>query len=95
MFTEDTASLLADFGVTATYKSGGVGQGTSITVIKDEPFQGAFGVTGTNPTAIARAVDVPTFGNTDTLTIGGTVYRLVNDEPLDDGVFVRFQLEKQ
>lgn len=95
MFTEDLAQYFADFGVAATYKAGGVGGGVPITVLKDEPYQGHLGITGTNPTVLARASDVPSFSNADTLTIGAVVYRLVNDEPLDDGVLVRFQMEKQ
>jgi hypothetical protein len=30
---------------------------------------------------------VTSFSNADTLTIGSTVYRMVNDEPLDDGAW--------
>lgn len=84
-----------DFATACTYKAGGTGGGTTIYVIKDEPFQGAFGITGTNPTIRCKASDIAAFSNADTFTIGSTVYRGVNEEPQDDGATVIIQLEKQ
>lgn len=96
-FAEDLSPFFqtADFAVAATYKAGGIGGGTTINVIFDNPNQDHLGITGTNPTVLAKASDIPSFSNADTLAIGVATYRLVNQEPLDDGSTVRLQLEKQ
>lgn len=84
-----------DFATACTYKAGGVGGGTTINVIFDNADDTRLGVSGTNPTLLAKASDIPSFSNTDTFTFGSTVYRGINDEPQDDGATVRIQLEKQ
>lgn len=96
-FTESLDAFLqtADFATAATYKAGGVGSGTTVNVIFDAAYQDHLGITGTRPEATGKASDFATMANTDTLTIGSTVYRIVDSQPLDDGSFVLLQLEKQ
>ena len=97
MFTEDPTEFLntADFAVAMTYKPLGTGLGTSVNVIFDEPNQDHLGITGTNPTVRGLASDFASMTNTDTLTYGSVVYRIVQSSPLDDGVFTTLQLEEQ
>lgn len=96
-FTEDLAPFFqtADFAVAAIYKAGGIGAGVTINVIYDAPDLEHFGITGTKPQVLARASDIASFSNADTLTIGGTVYRCVDSDPQDDGSVLRIALEKQ
>lgn len=96
-FAEDRTVFFrtADFATAALYKALGQGAGVTINVIFDAPNQEHLGITGTNPTALVNKDDIASFSNTDTLTIGATVYRFVNDEPEDDGNVLRIQLEKQ
>lgn len=96
-FTEDLTAFFAtgDFATAATYKAGGVGAGTTVNVIFDEPAQDPMGISGTRPTVLAKASDITSFSNADTLTIGATVYRIVDSEPIDDGALLQLQLEAQ
>ncbi len=96
-FTEDPTEFLAtaDFATAMTYKPLGVGSGTTVNVIFDEPDQDHLGITGTRPTVRGQASDFVGMRNTDTLTNGSTVYRIVEMRPVDDGTFVDLQLEKQ
>lgn len=96
-FTEDLTVFLqtADFATAATYKLLGIGTGTTVNVIFDEASQDHLGIAGTNPVALGRASDFSAFTNTDTLTIGATVYRITDLQPQDDGAMVELQLEKQ
>lgn len=97
MFTEDLTVFFQtdDFATAATYKAGGSGAGVTVNVIFDNPDSTHFGLSGTNPTVLVKASDIASFSIADTLTIGATVYRFINQEPLDDGAVVRIQLEKQ
>jgi hypothetical protein len=94
-FTEDLTAffLTADFATAATYKAGGTGPGTTVNVIFDNPDKTAFGMSGTNPNLLVKASDITSFSNADTFTIGSTVYRAIDSEPLDDGAVLRIQLE--
>lgn len=96
-FTEDLSQFLAtgDFGTAATYKLLGVGAGSTVNVVFDEPEQDHMGITGTRPRATGRASDFASFSSTDTLTIGGTVYRVKECNPIDDGAMVELVLEDQ
>ena len=95
--TEDLDVFLAtdEFATAMTYKVGGVGAGSTVNVIFDEPEQEHLGISGTRPTAIGKATDFASAGNTDTLTSGATVYRIVDVAPIADGALVELQLEKQ
>lgn len=97
MMTEDLTVFLDtdEFAQAATYKVGGVGSGTTVNVIFDAPDHGHLGINGIKPRATGRASDFSSFGNTDTLTIGSTVYRIVDSNPIDDGAMVELQLEAQ
>lgn len=97
-FTEDlTAFFDVDdgFAVTATYKAGGVGADTDKAVIFDRAALEQLGmVSNAQPVALAIAADFSTAGTTDTLTIGGTVYRITDLQPQDDGALVLLILVK-
>ena len=97
MFTEDLSAFFqtSDFAVAATYKAGGTGAGTTVDVIFDEPGIDALGMAATNPTALGKASDFSGFVPTDTLTISGTVYRITDSSPQDDGSTTLLQLEQQ
>ena len=94
MFAEDLKPFFqpADFAVAALYKSMGAGAGVTINVIFDEPGLDAFEMSSTNPVVLAMASDVASIDKTDTLTIGATVFRIVESQPQDDGAIVRLQL---
>lgn len=96
-FTEDLSAFFktADFALAATYKAGGLGQGTTVNVIFDNPDKSALGISGSAPTLLVKASDIATFLNTDTFTIGSITYRAVDSEPLDDGAVLRILLEQQ
>lgn len=96
-FTENLDAFLDvdDFATAMTYKVGGVGAGSTVNVIFDEPEQEHLGISGTRPTATGKASDFASAGNTDTLTSGATVYRIVDVAPVADGAMVELQLEKQ
>jgi hypothetical protein len=91
-FSEDLDLFLADFGVPSTLQGGTAG---GVLAIYDEPYQGDLGMAGTNPTALvkASAVAESDIGATLTRTDTGVVYTIRNREPLDDGAFVRLQLQ--
>jgi hypothetical protein len=97
MFAEDLTPFFnsADFAITATYKAGGIGTGVPVKVIFDAPGIDQFGITGTNPVALGAATDFASFANTDTLTIGAALYRILQCTPQSDGAVVEMQLEKQ
>lgn len=97
MFTESLTGFFstADFAVEAPYKAGGIGSGVAKNVIFDRAFLDQLGVSSTNPVALGIATDFSGFTTTDTLTIAGTVYRIVDRHPHDDGATVLLQLEDQ
>lgn len=81
LFTSDDLSefFAADtLGTAATYKEGGVGDGSSIQVIFKEDYVEISGasvdIEGTHPVAVCRAEDVPNAAHDDTVTVDGTVY---------------------
>lgn len=98
MFTEDLAAFFqtGDFALSATYTPYG-GSGSTVKVIKDDAVLDGLGINGTNPIALGKASDFSAVAanGQDTLVISSTTYRIKDIEPLDDGVIVRLQLEKQ
>lgn len=90
-FTEDLTAFFgtADFAVAATYKVGGLGSGSTKNVIFDRSWLEQAGiVSGAAPAALGIATDFSGAGTTDTLTISGTVYRISDIQPQDDGATV-------
>lgn len=96
MFAEDLTAFFSidEFATAATYKVGGSGSGVTKNVIFDRASLEQLGVSNNNPTALAIASEFATWGTTDTLTIGGTVYRIADGQLQDDGALIVFVLEK-
>ncbi len=97
MFTEDLTVFFksADFATVATYKAGGVGGGVAKNIIFDAAFAAQLGMDAVTPTALAITSDFAGISNTDTLTIGATIYRISESQPHDDGAITVLQLEQQ
>ena len=85
MAVETAAELAAffdtdGFALAATYKAGGVGTGTAVSVIRDTPtrFEAFDNARLRSDSAVflARAADMPAAAAGDTLTIGAAVYRV-------------------
>jgi hypothetical protein len=97
MFTEDLEVFLNadEHAVAALYKAGGVGAGVAVNVIFNESGGEVLGITTTKPEAIGKSSDFAAMTNTDTLTIGANVYRIVDANPIDDGAFTNLKLELQ
>jgi|APSaa5957512535_1039671.scaffolds.fasta_scaffold44530_4 hypothetical protein len=74
-----------DLGITATYKAGGIGAGTSISVIFANNYVafsgGTVDVEGTYPVATCRTSDVSSAAHDDTLTIDSIVYTIIGVQP--------------
>ena len=98
-FTENLNAFfqVGDFATASTYKAGGIGTGVTVNVIFDRAaLEGLLGgMNSTNPVALGKASDFSGFTNTDTLTINGTVFRITQSLPQDDGATVLLQLEDQ
>lgn len=97
-FSEDLSVFFdvdAGFAVAATYKVGGSGSGVTKNVIFDRSYLQQLGlVAGAEPAALGVATDFSGAGPTDTLTIGGTIYRITDLQPQDDGALVLLPLVK-
>lgn len=96
-FTEDLTVFFStdDFAVSATYKVNGTGSGSTVKVIFNVTGINTLEVTEKNPIAVGKTSDFPSVGNTDTITINGTVYRIVDSQPKQDGAIIELQLEDQ
>jgi hypothetical protein len=86
--TEDLSVFFndAEFATAALYKVGGSGSGVSKNVIFDRAWLDQLGmVSGAQPGALVITSEFSGAGTTDTLTINGTVYRIADLQPRDDG----------
>jgi hypothetical protein len=95
--TEDLSGFFntAHFATAALYKAGGSGDGVTRNVIFDRAWLEQAGmVSGAQPVALAIASEFSSAGTTDTLTINGTVYRITDLQPQDDGALVLLTLVK-
>lgn len=93
MFTEDLDAFLDEdeHAVAAVYDAAGAN--TAVSVLFDQAYLEQLDVAGTNPVAVGKASVFPAAAVGKTLTISGTAYTIRNREPIDDGAFVRLQLE--
>ena len=93
MFTEDLDAFLdeGEHAVAAVYDAAGAN--TAVSVIFDQAYLEQLEVAGTNPAATGKASVFPAAAVGKTLTIAGTIYTIINREPIDDGAFVRLQLQ--
>ena len=95
MFSENLDAFVNEdeHAVAAVYDAAGAN--TAVSVIFDEPHLEEVDIGGTNPTAAAKASAIPATGAIGkTLTIGATVFTIRARQPIDDGAFVRLQLER-
>lgn len=89
-FTAAAAALAADvnLGIAATYRVGGVGDGTAIRVLLREPDVtldwGATAIMVGAVLFLIRVADVAVPASGDTLTIGSTVYTVQDAAPRAD-----------
>ena len=94
-FTEDLDAFLddEDFAFAATLQGGTTG---GVGVLFDEEHLDAFGqVSTTNPACLAKASAIVAGDvGTKTLTINSVAYNIRDRQPVDDGSFIRVQLEK-
>ena len=90
-FVEDFDVYLEDFGVTVSVTSG-VGAPFSVTGIYNNGYAGiALGeveMEGANPQIQCKASDVSNMVNGDALTVNGTNYTVVNQQPDGTGWMV-------
>lgn len=84
-----------DFATAANYKAGGSGDGVTKNIIFDRAALEQLGmVSGAQPVALAIATDFSGAGTTDTLTFGGSTYRITDIQPQDDGALLLLILVK-
>lgn len=91
-FTEDLDGFLStsDFAYAATLQGG-----STVNVIFDEDYVSAMGeVVSSNPACLAKASAISTSNVGQSLTINSVAYTIRARELVDDGSFVRLQLEK-
>ena len=92
-FTEDATAFFDedDFAVAATYDSS-----TAVSVIFDNEHRLAHDMVSTaNPVVLGLASVFPAAAVTKSLVIAGVTYTIRDRRPLDDGVTVVLDLEKQ
>lgn len=94
ILASDLAACFREFGVTATYKVGGLGAGSSITVLFDAPNLDTLEISTTNPTVLVRASEVAAPARGDTVTIGAAVYAVSESQPQSDQASFVLQLQK-
>lgn len=100
MFTEDLSVFFDTdgFAETATYKVGGAGAGTPVTVLfgrkPPQPGPLGLGVRLSGYSAQLRKSEVSAPAEGDTLTIGGVVYRVRTFDPDVTGQIWTLQLDE-
>lgn len=81
-----------EHAVAALYDKAGAR--ATVNVILDNEYQQAHElVSSTNPVAMGKASDFPAAAVGRTLEIADVVYTIRDRQPIDDGAFVRLQLE--
>lgn len=92
MFSEDLDAFLDEdeHAIAATLQGGAAG---GVMVLFDSAYQEQLDIAGTNPTATCKASAVVAGDIDKTLTIDGVAYTIRGRELIDDGAFVRLQLE--
>ena len=91
MFTESLDDFLdTTYGLATSATLQG---GAAVAGFLDAEYVGELGVAGTNPVFVCKAADVAEGDIGKTLTIAATVYTIRNRQPIDDGAFVRLQLQ--
>jgi hypothetical protein len=90
MFSENLDDFLstAELAVAATLQGGATVNG-----FLDAEYVDTLGMAGTNPAFVCKATDVAASDINKTLTIAAVVYTIRNRQPIDDGAFVRLQLQ--
>jgi hypothetical protein len=93
MFSENLDDFLdTTFGLaTAATLQGGSTGGVSGFI--DAEYVDTLGMAGINPAFVCKAAAVTETDIGKTLTISSTVYTIKNRQPIDDGAFVRLQLQ--
>lgn len=84
-YDNDLDDYFTDFGVSASFSHAG-GAPSTVTVIFDNAFQFLEGVQSTSPTVTCKTTDVATAIQGDTLTIGGTVFNIIEVQPDGTGI---------
>jgi hypothetical protein len=88
MFIEPTSAYFGDFAVVATW------QGASVSVIFDNEYIDNLGIAGTNPSALAKATDMPNVKSGQAISINSVNY-IISQPPQPDGTgMVRLELRK-
>jgi len=74
-----------DFGVTATYKAGGVGGGVAVRIIFTNNYVaftgGTVDIEGTYPVALCKTTDISGVAHDDTLLIDSVTYKVIGVQP--------------
>lgn len=84
-FTEDLTEFFDsdDFAVEAEWSEA---PGEPVNVIFDKAFIENLGIAGNSPVALGRESDFPGVEEGQTLTISGTVYKIITSQPDGTGV---------
>jgi hypothetical protein len=93
MFTENLDDFLdTTYGLAtaATLQGGASG---AVAGFLDAEYVDALGMAGTNPAFVCKAAAVAETDIGKTLTISSVAYTIKNRQPIDDGAFVRLQLQ--
>jgi hypothetical protein len=92
MFTENLDDFLstAELAVAATLQGGAT---DGVSGFFDADYVDSLGMAGTNPVFVCKASSVAEGDIGKTLTIASVVYTIRNRQPIDDGAFVRLQLQ--
>jgi hypothetical protein len=90
MFSENLDDFLstAELAVAATLQGGR----PTANGFFDADYVDTLGMAGTNPVFVCKASSSPR-RHRKTLTIASVVYTIRNRQPIDDGAFVRLQLQ--
>jgi hypothetical protein len=87
-FTENLDAFFADFNIPAIWNS------TSISVIFDNAYMDAIGVSGSNPVVLAKTSDMPNVKRGNAIAVN-TINYLISEPPQHDGTgMVRLELKK-
>jgi hypothetical protein len=98
VFVENVSAYfdsVSGFALDATFDPAGAN--TAVKVIFDEAYIAASGIGGTNPVALGKASDFASGAATigKQLVIGASTFVIRGREPVDDGVCVQLELERQ